>query len=167
MSFMHTVEIIYGNKIYFTSFHETLDIVAKERIYLEGIEAPNIERVSQFQSALIAQNAPVYYAIQNDRVVGWCDISLHDNPRMKHRGSLGMGVLPTFRGQGIGSKLLDKSLEHAKKLGLEKIDLHVYTSNVKAIALYKKYGFIQEGLHKNYRKLDGQTFDSLSMGKFL
>jgi putative acetyltransferase len=78
-----------------------------------------------------------------------------------------MGLLPEFRGQGLGSKLLSAVLDHAKKFGLEKVELNVYTSNTPAVALYKKFGFEQEVLIKKYRKLEGQYFDCLAMGKFL
>ncbi|MBP9708242.1 MAG: GNAT family N-acetyltransferase [Oligoflexales bacterium] len=76
-------------------------------------------------------------------------------------------MFPDFRGLGLGSKLLASVLDHAKKFGLEKVELHVYTSNLPAVALYKKFGFEQEGLIKKYRKLDGEYFDCLAMGKFL
>ena len=78
-----------------------------------------------------------------------------------------MGLVPEFRGRGLGSKLLTKVLNHAKRFGLEKVELNVYTSNISAVALYKKFGFEQEGLIKKYRKLDGKYFDCLAMGKFL
>lgn len=77
-----------------------------------------------------------------------------------------MGLVPEFRNLGIGSKLLSATLEHAKIFGLEKVELDVYTSNFKAIALYKKFGFEQEGLIRKYRKLDGRYFDCLTMAKF-
>lgn len=160
-------EIIYPSEKYFKSFHEALSIVAQERIYIEMVEAPPIEKLSTFQSDLIAKNGPVYYAINNDRVVGWCDIFPEDNPRQNHRGGLGMGLIPEFRGQGLGSQLLSAVLDHAKKIGLEKVELHVYTSNMAAIALYKRFGFEEEGLIKKYRKIDGQYFDCLAMAKFL
>lgn len=166
MSYMKT-EIIYPSEKYFKSFHEALSIVAQERIYIEMVEAPPIEKLSTFQSDLIAKNGPVYYAINNDRVVGWCDIFPEDNPRQNHRGGLGMGLIPEFRGQGLGSQLLSAVLDHAKKIGLEKVELHVYTSNMAAIALYKRFGFEEEGLIKKYRKIDGQYFDCLAMAKFL
>lgn len=78
-----------------------------------------------------------------------------------------MGLLLDYRGKGLGSKLLTAVLTHAKKFGLEKIELSVYTTNHAAIALYKKHGFQQEGLTKNYRKLDGRYFDAIEMAKFL
>jgi ribosomal protein S18 acetylase RimI-like enzyme len=83
------------------------------------------------------------------------------NPRQGHRGGLGMGLIPEFRGQSLGSQLLLAVLDHSKRFGLDKVELHVYTSNVAAIALYKKFGFEQEGLIKKYRKVDGQYFDYL------
>ena len=149
-----TIEIVYPSEKYFKSFHETLGAVAAERIYIEMIEAPSLEKVSGFQSELIAKNGPVYYAIENERVVGWCDVFPSSNPRLNHRGSLGMGLLPDYRGKGIGSKLLSSVLTHAKNFGLEKVELQVYTSNTGAITFYKKLGFEQEGLIRKYRKLD-------------
>ncbi|MCC7405812.1 MAG: GNAT family N-acetyltransferase [Bdellovibrionales bacterium] len=161
------IKIIYANEKHFPSFHQALSIVAKERVYIEMIEAPPLEKVASFQKDLISKNGPVYYALSGDKVVGWCDVFPEENPRQSHRGGLGMGILPEFRGQGIGSQLLQKVIEHAKTFGLEKIELNVYTSNVSAVALYKKFGFEQEGLIRKYRKLDGQYFDCLAMGKFL
>lgn len=161
------IQIVYANEKYFFSFHEALSIVAKEQIYIEMIEAPPFETVANFQKSLIAINGPSYYAILNEKVVGWCDVFPEDNPRQSHRGGLGMALVPDFRGQGVGSQLLQKVMDHAKIFGLEKVELQVYSSNNSAIALYKKFGFEQEGLIKKYRKLDGQYFDCISMGKFL
>jgi RimJ/RimL family protein N-acetyltransferase len=160
-------DVIYAAEKYFSSFHEALSVVASEKVYLEMVEAPPLEKVEGFQRELIQRNGPVYYAINNNKVVGWCDVFPIEDPRQSHRGSLGMGLVPAYRGQGLGSKLLLKVLDHSKKFGLEKVELQVYTSNPNAIALYKKFGFEEEGLIKKYRKLDGQYFDSLSMGKFL
>ncbi len=83
------------------------------------IEAPPIDSTTTFQKGLIERNAPVYYAIKNDRVVGWIDISLSKNPRMAHRGGLGMGLAKEIRGNGIGTELLRAALDHAMRIGLE------------------------------------------------
>jgi L-phenylalanine/L-methionine N-acetyltransferase len=161
------IKILYPEEKYFASFHEALSVVAREQIYIEMIEAPTLEKVISFQKEHIQKNGPVYYAVQNERVVGWGDVFPMNNPRMSHRGGLGMGLLPEFRGQGLGSKLLKAVLDHSKSFGLEKVELHVYTTNEPAISLYKKFGFEEEGVIKNYRKLDGKYFDCLAMSKFL
>ncbi len=162
-----SIEILYPTESLFRSFYEALTAVARERIYIEMIEPPPLERVMQFQRDLVSKNGPVYYAVEAERVVGWCDIFPEENPRQSHRGSLGMGCLPGYRGRGIGARLLEAVLKHAKTFGLEKVELHVYTSNESAIKLYEKFGFTKEGLIRRYRKLDGIYFDCLAMGKFL
>jgi ribosomal protein S18 acetylase RimI-like enzyme len=162
-----SVEIVYPSEKYFPSFHDALSIVARERIYIEMTEAPLLEKVSGFQQELISKNGAVYCAIDNEKVVGWCDVFPMSNPRLAHRGGLGMGLIPEYRGRGVGTKLLSSVLDHAKRSGLEKIELYVYTSNTPAIALYRKFGFLEEGIIKHYRKLDGVYFDCLAMGKFL
>jgi ribosomal protein S18 acetylase RimI-like enzyme len=154
--------IVYADEKYFPSFHQTLGAVARERIYIEMLEAPSLEQVADFQRGLIERNSPVYYALEGERVVGWCDITGKDNPRQA-----GMGLLPGYRGKGLGSKLMNEALAHAKRSGFEKVELHVYSTNLNAIALYKKFGFEQEGIIRNYRKVDGRYFDAIMMGKIL
>jgi putative acetyltransferase len=77
-----SIQIIYPSEKYFKSFHEALSKVASERIYLEMVEAPPFEKVAGFQSELISKNGPVYYAIDGENVVGWCDAFPESNPRL-------------------------------------------------------------------------------------
>lgn len=164
---MSEVKIIQGHVDFIESFYSTLSFVAHERIYIEMTEPPPLDQVRNFQMSLISKDGPIYYALDGDKVVGWGDVFPQDNPRQKHRGSLGMGLLPEYRGKGIGSALLENVIKKAKQFGLEKIELHVYTTNEPAITLYRKFGFTQEGTIKKYRKLDGEYFDCLAMAKFL
>jgi putative acetyltransferase len=131
------------------------------------IEPPEPQKTHDFQMKLITSGAPVFYAVDGERVVGWADVSAAANPRLAHRGFLGMGLVRSHRGQGLGPKLLDAALARAKTFGLEKVELSVYTENQPAIRLYQKAGFEQEGLIRHYRKLDGVYFDCFAMGKFL
>ena len=52
--------------------------------------------------------------------------------------------------QGIGSKVLENTISLLKELGAENIYLEVRKSNIKAIKLYEKFGFIKTGERKNY-----------------
>lgn len=159
--------IEYASPTYFDSFYKALDGVANEKIYIEMINPPEFEKVCEFQSKLISNNWPVFYAIDGETVVGWVDITPSSNPRLSHRGFLGMGILTSHRRQGLGTQLLQAAIEHAKKIGLEKIELSVYSENLAAIALYKKVGFQKMGYIRNYRKLEGKYFDCIEMELFL
>jgi ribosomal protein S18 acetylase RimI-like enzyme len=95
-------------------------------------------------------------------VVGWCDIIPSERDVYRHVGVLGIGLLPEFRGRGIGAKLMQKSIDKAKAKGLTRIELTVYERNKNAIALYQKMGFEIEGLKKNGIRIDG-VYDNVYM----
>jgi ribosomal protein S18 acetylase RimI-like enzyme len=160
---MDGIKISYGDLNYFSSFYETIGLVARERIYIEMIEPKPEEILRKFQENLIAKNLPVYYAMDGETVAGWVDVSVPENPRMSHRGFLGMGLRDGYRGKGLGSKLLEAAIVHAKRIGLEKIELSVYATNLPAVALYQKYGFTKMGGVYHYRKLDGVYYDTVEM----
>lgn len=160
-------QILYGREDLIPSFRDALDVVAKENIYLELTESPPLDEVHEFQMDLIHQNLPTFYAVKSKTVIGWADISPFPRPRLSHRGRLGMGIIPSERGKGLGSKLLQAALDHAKTTKLEKVELSVYTFNDSAIRLYRKCGFTDIGTIRQYRKMDGRYFDSLEMELFL
>ncbi|MCX6117082.1 MAG: GNAT family N-acetyltransferase [Proteobacteria bacterium] len=164
---MKEIQIVYAEEKYFSSFHAALDEVANERINIDLLTAPSLQDVETFQKRLIIKNCPVFYAIDREKVVGWCDVSRSDQSRFAHRGHLGLGVLREYRNQKLGRKLMSKALDHAKSIGIEKLELSVFASNVNAIRLYEKMGFQYEGLIKNHRKLDGIVFDTYLMALVL
>jgi len=52
-----------------------------------------------------------------------------------------LGVVPDFRGQGVGSALLLKALEGFRSVGLGRAFLEVTAQNEGAIRLYRRLGF--------------------------
>lgn len=58
---------------------------------------------------------------------------------------LSIGVLPEFRGQGLGSRLLEAGLSYLKTRGVEKVRLEVRPGNLAAVRLYKNHGFEKVG----------------------
>jgi ribosomal protein S18 acetylase RimI-like enzyme len=137
------------------SFHRLFDSIARERRYLAALEAPPLESFRSFVLDTIAQGQVRFAALSGGEVVGWCDalpkpLSIH-----RHVGVLGMGLLPAFRGQGIGRRLLERTLEAGRAGGLSRIELTVREDNPGAIALYQKVGFAAEGVQRNAFKVDG------------
>lgn len=61
-----------------------------------------------------------------------------------------IGVMPQHRRKGIGKRLLETLIEFGLEKKLAFISLEVRTSNTPAINLYKSFGFISEGLRKNF-----------------
>jgi len=94
--------------------------------------------------------------------------SLHVDATRFGVGELGMAVARPWRRRGVGSALLTAAIERARGEGLHKLSLEVFPHNEAAIALYRKFGFLEEGRRvKHYRRANGELWDSIVMGLLL
>jgi L-amino acid N-acyltransferase YncA len=132
-----------------------LDEVARERRYLLLVEAPPMESVVEFVRGNIREGVPQFVAVDEGTVVGWCDIRPHPHEGMRHFGVLGMGVVASHRGQGIGNALLGATIEAAESAGMTRIEAEVFASNERSMGLYGKHGFVEEGVKRAARCVDG------------
>ena len=144
-------------------FWRALDVVAREHRYLIFQEAPPLESTRNFVSKVLAKGWSQFFAVRAGQVVGWCDVVRDERPGMTHIGRLGIGILPEFRGQKIGARLLAATVADAFQKGLIRIELEVFAANARALALYKKFGFVEEGRKRQARCLGGICEDSICM----
>ena len=145
------------------SFRETSDAVFRESQMFAFPEAPPIEHVTEFVLGVIKNNDPQFVALSGESVIGWCDVLIKPRPAMRHSGVLGLGVLSSYRGRGIGKALLQATLDAAKKRGLTRIELFVRVDNARAKALYEEAGFVTEGVLRKHLLIDGIYRDSYLM----
>jgi RimJ/RimL family protein N-acetyltransferase len=83
-------------------------------------------------------------------------------------GEIGMFITGEWRGRGVGTALVAAAIEWARARGLHKLTLSVFPHNEAGIALYRKFGFVEEGLHpKHIRRANGELWDLLDMGLML
>jgi RimJ/RimL family protein N-acetyltransferase len=144
---------------YFEGFYQALDIVARERRFLSTDQAPPYEGAASFVAGNIKNNNPQFVALDGSRVVGWCDICQQGKTFFRHCGTLGMGVVPEYRGQGIGARLLATTLQAGRTAGFRRVELEVFATNEGAMALYGKHGFVLEGTRKMAALIDNQAID--------
>jgi RimJ/RimL family protein N-acetyltransferase len=154
---------------HFHSFWQALDSVARERKWLIFLEAPSYESSCAFLSAMMGQQGVMRLAMDGNSVVGWCDIRRHDATIMAHCGTLGLGVIEGYRGRGLGKRLMQATLDAVLEsdLGIERVELSVFSTNARAQALYQSVGFAEEGRKIDARRVDGVSSDLLLMVKWL
>jgi len=102
-------------------------------------------------------------------IVGCLDFSSGSHTRLAHRGVFGMAVEPGWRSIGVGQGLLSVFIEWAQKNpNLEKLCLAVISTNSRAIALYEKMGFQEEGRRVREVKLGNNNYvDDILMYRFV
>jgi RimJ/RimL family protein N-acetyltransferase len=161
-----TIEVRQIREENIESFHAAIDAVARERKYLALLEAPPIERARAFVQRNIEKGYPQLVAVADRQVVGWCNIPPAAREVMAHVGDLFMGLLPEWRSQGLGARLLREGLAAADAFGYLRIELGVFAGNARAAALYRKAGFVEEGIKRRAILIDGVFHDEIIMARF-
>ena len=105
-----------------------------------------------------------FVALSGSELIGWADIVPAWAHGVYHRGSVGMGVLPQFRGEGIGRRLLEACIAKSWENGLTRIELEVRADNTSALHLYEVLGFRHEGIKRRGIRIEGQYHDTVAMG---
>ena len=100
-------------------------------------------------------------ALESIGMVGFTNINWRNRT-----AEFGRFMIPDvkYRRKGYGRKAIDLVLEYGfKHLNLNRIYLDTLESNIGAIGLYKKIGFIEEGRKKQHIYKNGKYFDLICM----
>lgn len=90
----------------------------------------------------------IYVVAEDEKqeVIGYCGIwGVLDEGQITN-----VAVRPDAQGQGIGYEMLSELLRIGKNEGLQQYTLEVRVSNSRAISLYKRLGFEEEGIRKSF-----------------
>jgi RimJ/RimL family protein N-acetyltransferase len=101
----------------------------------------------------------------DDTIVATLSFSAGHRRRLRHSGEFGMSVRTQYWGLGIGSLMLDALIHWARATQIvKKINLRVRTDNQRAIHLYERKGFVNEGTIRKEIFLNGTYFAQHWMG---
>jgi RimJ/RimL family protein N-acetyltransferase len=99
------------------------------------------------------------------QIVSIVSMNCSSRPRIRHSGEFGISVRKPYWGLGIGDAMINYLVQWANGTNIiRKINLKVRTDNSRAINLYKRHGFKEEGIITRDLYLDGVFYDSLYMG---
>jgi len=96
-------------------------------------------------------NSLILVAIYDKKIIATLNVIAFTYRKLNHVATLGIGMLPEWRGVGLGYAMMDSIIQWAKtKTGLKAITLEVFSENKAAIGLYEKCGFVKDGEKENY-----------------
>lgn len=123
--------------------------------------AQNKEWVNSF---IIFDNSLLIVAEYDNEIIGNIDLTGSRRSIMEHTALIGMGILKEWRNTGLGTSLVSAIIQWAKEnpiLGL--LWLQVYANNELGLGVYKKMGFIENGVIQGFFKQNDQYFDNITM----
>ncbi|WP_299275144.1 GNAT family protein [uncultured Psychroserpens sp.] len=132
---------------YFTTDYQ--DEILKERLFFQ----PFIEQSDA--------NNFVIGAFSNNNLIGISGFKRNERRKASHGGIIiQVYVNPEYQGKSIGSNMIKATLNEAFTLdGIEQIEIGVIAINENAENIYKKIGFQEFGLQKNFLKINDKYYD--------
>ena len=127
----------------------------------------NSQRPLSHFAAQIKSNSDnfVVGAFDDDELVAIGGFFRSDGPKLRHKGNVwSMYVTPRRRGAGLGRKILQEIIAHARNLNdIEQVLLSVVATNTPARELYLAFGFKSCGREPRSIKVDEQYYDEEHM----
>ncbi len=110
-----------------------------------------------------SENDIMLVACDGDVIVGNAIVERNRIDRYKHRAEISITVLRDYWGHGIGTRLMQMMIEFAVSINIEILHLEVRADNTRALNLYRRFGYKEIGVFKDFFKIDSQYYDAVLM----
>ncbi|WP_187488973.1 GNAT family N-acetyltransferase [Duffyella gerundensis] len=110
--------------------------------------------------------APGFVAERDGQVVGEISLFINSNVRIRQTIGFGLVVDPNYGGRGVGQQLVAAAIDYAFNwFGATRLELEAFTDNQRAIRLYERMGFEQEGVRRRAALRESQYRDVTIMAR--
>jgi phosphinothricin acetyltransferase len=143
-------------------YQRVLDILNKaieDRIFTALLTTTSMEERKDWFIKHSLPKHPMYVAEIDDHVVGWITLGAFRDGREGFlcTSELSYYIDENYRGQGIGSKLMDTAIEAAKEIGCSNLLAVIFDTNIGSQKLAIKKGFKLWGHLPDVIEIDGKT----------
>lgn len=147
---------------------ELLGTISQEDRYilLEKITTSRRELARIFRFGSWTSESAAIVAVDSNRVIGQLTSTRNRNIQ-RHTAEIGMSILESYRGLGVGEGLIEGAKKWSRAFSVEKLCLNVVPDNARAIRFYEKVGFEKEGYRTAQAKLSYGYEDLVEMGMLL
>ena len=143
----------------------TGDAGAIAAIYNEGIEGREATFETRLRDAAevegwLGADYPLLVAEVDGDVAGWARLAPYsERPAYRGVGECSVYVASAQRGRGIGTRVLAALAEDAERRGFHKLLGKLFPTNAASVALVRRAGFREVGVHRHHARLDGEWRD--------
>lgn len=118
------------------------------------------------KTLLKEKNQKIFGLFRKEEMVGFGILKFFAKKSRLHICQLGIAIGDQHQRKGYGNNLLKNMTDWAKKNKYEKIWLNVYSDNIRAIKLYRDFGFQREGIFMYDEYFKNKPRHSISMALF-
>lgn len=141
-----------------------VNAVGAERVH---IMTERFARTVEEERAILRQDNPqaslFLVAFLGQELVGSANFARGQQSKNAHTAALGVALRREVRGLGLGTALMNVGIRWARSVAIRKLTLGVFATNERALRLYRRLGFVEEGRLRGQVILDGLPVDEILM----
>ncbi|MHB9287811.1 N-acetyltransferase family protein [Halobacteriales archaeon Cl-PHB] len=126
--------------------------VAEELLYEDTVNRHNTVESRMF-----------FVASVDESIIGWTHLDLPQVDKLRNTARQTVGVVPAYRGQGVGTRLLQRGIDWAGANGYRKMHNNVPAVNEHALAFLERHGWQTEGIRRKHYTLGDELVDEVMM----
>jgi RimJ/RimL family protein N-acetyltransferase len=150
-------------KVYFRKAYEESDF-----LLFEPEEVRSDDSIaSTIENATNTCSGTTYICVDGNLIVGACFCFRGFVKRQRHCMGIALSVLASHHSRGIGREFLNRLEKWALNNEVTRIELNVRCDNLRAIKMYERFGFVQEGRKSRSILIRGEFKDDFIMAKQL
>ncbi len=109
---------------------------------------------------------PLWIVEDNSLIIAWLSFSsFYGRPAYHKTAELSIYIHESWRGQGLGSRLLHEAIARSPEIGIDTLLGFIFGHNTPSLNLFKKFDFEQWGCLPKVALLDGVERDLVILGK--
>ena len=152
----------------YMKLYRKLDEETNFRLYEPGERNISLnEQAAEIESMINDGNSAIIVAEDGEEPVGYLSAFGRSQNRVRHIVTIGIAILQSHVGMGIGTMLFKEIEVWAKEHNKHRLELTVMENNPSAYALYRKMGFEVEGTKKDSLFIDGKYINDIYMSKLI
>ena len=149
----------------FLTMLKQLDIEQKFMMYEPNERQTTVDEMESYIKNMNSSGSLILVAETDSKFAGFLTAERGFAHRIKHSAYIVLGVLKEYSNHGVGTHLMEQLLKWASESKIIRLELTVMCHNEKALALYKKMGFVIEGIKKKSIFIDNKYIDEYYMSK--
>lgn len=128
-----------------------------------GEEASYLDRIETDQGSMFL------LGLVDGAIIATLSMEAGRKRRSRHVCNLGIMVAETCRKRGVGTAMTRAALDWAAgRPAIEVVELCVFSSNPRAEALYRRFGFVRDGVRPKHAQIrPGEYVDDIMMTLFV
>ena len=161
-------QIIPGDAEQIIKVAEIIDTETTFTLRKSGERKTTIEEQRKnIEEVLSKPNKMIFVAEDARKIVGYLTCLGGSYEMTKRTAIIIIGILQSHTGKHIGTKLFEVMEAWAKSVGIHRLELKVDDGNDRGMGLYKKMGFVMEGITKDSTFVNGKYRDAFVMAKII